>query len=224
MVFFPCAVHRDHGAEVPAVDAVHRGLQTAGPRGGQHGLAVPDQGNGHVRVGQRLQLHGPRHPGTLHRIGLHELHTGRGVVKQVPDDDGGAVGTARLAFLRYGSGLQMEADAGQGVRGLGQQINTADGGNSRQSLSPEAHGTDGVQVLGTAQLGSGVAQECRAGILGGHAAAVVRHPQKGHAAVPDLDGHLCSPGVHGVFQQLLGHRGRPLHHLTGSDQIGDMRG
>ena len=69
-----------------------------------------------------------------------------------------------------------------------------------------------------------MAQEGGAGILRGHSAAVVRDPQKGHAAVPDFDGDLGSPRVHGVFQQLLDGAGGPLHHLSGGDQIGHMGG
>ena len=69
-----------------------------------------------------------------------------------------------------------------------------------------------------------MAQERRPGILRVHAAAVVRHPEKGHAPVPDLNGHLGGPGIHGVFKQLLGNTCRTLHHLSGGDQIGDMGG
>ena len=69
-----------------------------------------------------------------------------------------------------------------------------------------------------------MAQEGGAGILGGHAAAIVRDPQKGHAAVPDFKGDLGGTGIHGVFQQFLGNAGGTLHHLTGGNQIGDMGG
>ena len=62
------------------------------------------------------------------------------------------------------------------------------------------------------------------GILGSHAAAVVCHSQEGHAAVADLNGDLGGSRVHGVFQQLLGHGGRPLYDFTGGNQIGDMGG
>lgn len=44
------------------------------------------------------------------------------------------------------------------------------------------------------------------------------------AAVPNLNGHLGCPGVHGVFQQLLGGGGRALHYLTCGNEIGDMWG
>ena len=69
-----------------------------------------------------------------------------------------------------------------------------------------------------------MAQESGFGVHAFHAAAVVGDPQEGHAAVPDFNGHLGGAGVHGIFQQLLGHGGRTFHHLAGGDQIGDMGG
>ena len=118
----------------------------------------------------------------------------------------------------------MKARAFNGGGSLGQKIDAADGSNGGQCLTPETEGGDGGQVFGGAELGGGVAQKRGAGILGSHAAAVVRDPQEGHAAVADLDGDLGSTGVHGVFQQLLGNAGGPLHNLAGGDQIGHMGG
>ena len=69
-----------------------------------------------------------------------------------------------------------------------------------------------------------MAQKGGFGILWLHAAAVVRHPQEGHAAVPDFDGYLGCTGIHSVFQQLLDHAGRTLHHLTGGNEVGNMAG
>ena len=68
-----------------------------------------------------------------------------------------------------------------------------------------------------------MAQKGGAGILGFHAAAIVRDPQKGHAAVLDLHGDLGGTGIHGIFQQFFDNTGGTLHHLTGGDQIGNMR-
>ena len=62
------------------------------------------------------------------------------------------------------------------------------------------------------------------GVLGGHAAAVVRDPEKGHAAVPDFHGDFGRARIYRVFQQLLDHGGGALHHLTRGDQVGDMGG
>ena len=117
----------------------------------------------------------------------------------------------------------MQGGPGLGPGLAGQDIHPGHGGNSRQGLPPEAQGADGSQVPGGAQLAGGMAQKRRGQLLGRDAAAVVRHPQIGQAPVL----HLChdggSPGVQGVFQQLLGHAGGPLHHLAGGDQVGYMR-
>ena len=40
------------------------------------------------------------------------------------------------------------------------------------------------------------------------------------AAAFDMDIDAGGAGVHTVFQQLLDHRGRPLHHLAGGDLVG----
>ena len=37
-----------------------------------------------------------------------------------------------------------------------------------------------------------------------------------------VKGDLSGPGIHGILHQLLGSGSRPLHHLTGSDQIRHM--
>ena len=222
LIAVPFALHRGHVRELPAIDAVYRRLQGAASRGGEHLLAVPEEGDGHLGMGQGLELHRRRDPAALHGIGFHELHPGGGVVKQIPNDDGGALGTAGFAFLGDDTGLQMQRGAGNAPGGLGHQIDAADGGDGGQRLPPEAHGGDGGQILGGAELGGGVAEEGGAGVLGCHAAAVIRHPQKGHAPVPDFHGDLGGTGIHGVLQQLLDHAGGPLHHLTGGNQIGNM--
>ena len=58
----------------------------------------------------------------------------------------------------------------------------------------------------------------------GSAAAVVRDPEEGHAAVTDFHGDFGRARVHRVFQQLLDHGRGALHHLAGGDQIGNMGG
>ena len=55
------------------------------------------------------------------------------------------------------------------------------------------------------------------GILGEHAAAVVRDPQEGHTAVPDFHGNFGSTGIYCIFQQFLDNGCRTLYYLTGSD-------
>ena len=168
-------------------------------------------------MGQRLHLHGGGHLTALHRIGFHEFHSGGGVVEQIPDDDGGAVGTAGLLVLHDLTGLQHQADTGDAACGFGHQIDAAHRSDGGQSFAAEAHSGDGGQILGGTQLGGCVAEEGSACVLAGHAAAVVRHPQVGHATVFDLHGDLGGTGIHGVFQQFLDHGSGTLHHLAGGN-------
>ena len=223
-VALPAAVQGNHFGAVPAIDTVDGGLQGAVSRGGQDLLAVPDKLEGHLRVGKGLQLDGGSHPAPFHGVGFHKFHPGRGVEEQIPHQNGGAVRASGFGLLQNLPGLQCQTGAHQTAGGFGHQTDPADGGNGGQSFAPEAHGSDNAQILGGAQLGGGVAEKGGAGILIGHTAAVVRDPQEGHAAVPDLNGDLGGAGIHGVFQQLLDNGGWPLHHLTGGNQIGNMGG
>ena len=141
-VAVPLALHRGHGGKVPAIHAVHRRLQGAVPGGGEHGFAVPHHLDGHLRMGQGLQLYRRRHPAALYGVGFHEFHPGRGVEEQIPDDNGGAVRASGLALLGDNAPIQMQAGAEEGPGGLGHQINSAYRGNGGQCLPPEAHGGD----------------------------------------------------------------------------------
>ena len=223
-VNIPAAFHRNHFAALSAVNTVDGSGQIPVSRGGEGLLPVFQEAVSHLRMSQGLLLHYGSNPGRLGGIGFHEFHPGRGVEEQIPDNDGGTVGTAGFRLLRDGSPFQMKADSLHASGGFGEQINPADRGNGSQCLSPEAHGGNGGQILGTSELGGGMAQKGGRCVLRGNAAAVVRHPHKGHAAFPDFHSDLGGPGVHGVFQQLLDDGGRPLHHLTGGNQIGDMGG
>ena len=221
-IALPAAVHRDHFGTFSAIDAVYRRFQSAGTGGGEGLFAVPEEGEGYLWMGQCLKLDCRRDPAGFHGVGLHEFHSGRGVEEQVPDDDGGAVGTAGLGLFGDSPGLQMEAHAGERSCGLGQQVDPADGADRRQCFSAEAHGGDGCQIFGRAELAGGVTKEGGPGILGRHATAIVGDTEEGHAAVTDLYRDLGSTGIHRVLQQFFDYAGRTLHHLACGDEVGDM--
>ena len=54
-------------------------------------------------------------------------------------------------------------------------------------------------------------------------AAVIGDAQIGETPVLYLHRNGGGPGVQGVFQQLLGHAGRALHHLAGGNEVGYVR-
>ena len=214
------ALHRSQApGEVPAQGGIDGGLQLP-VAGGVEGFgAVLDEFERNIRMGQGQMLHESRHGGGLGAVLLHEFQPGGGVVKQVPDDDGGPL---RCAGLLHGAGhapLQVQRGAGSGPLLPGQNIGAADGGDGRQSLTPEAQGADPAQVLGGAQLAGGVAEERGGQLLRGDAAAVVRHPDEAHAAPLELHRHGGAMGVDGIFHQFLHHAGRPFDDLTGGDEV-----
>ena len=142
-VAFPAALHLHHLAAFSAVYTVDRGFQLTGTGGGQHFFAIADETEGHLRMGQGLQLHGCGDSATLHGVRLHEFHAGRGIEKEISYDNGGAVGTTGFGFFGDRTGFQRKTGAGNAAGSLGQQVNAADGGDGSQCLTTETHGCDG---------------------------------------------------------------------------------
>ena len=60
-------------------------------------------------------------------------------------------------------------------------------------------------------------------ILPGNAHPVVGDPKIADAPFLQLHGNGGGFGVDGIFQQLLHHRGRTLHHLSGGNQLRHLR-
>ena len=94
----------------------------------------------------------------------------------------------------------------------------------RQRLAAKAKGGNGEQVVGGAQLRSGVALEGQQGVVAVHAVAVVGDADQLPPARLNLDANAVGAGVQRILQQLLHHRSRPVHHLAGGDLVGDLVG
>ena len=219
----PRPLHRGEAqGQVPAQHGVQGGLELAVAGGEQVLLAVPEELDAHLRVGQGQPLHHGKAGCPLGGVLLHKLEPGGGVVEQVPHHHGGALGTARLLLAHHHPGLQREGGPQGGIGGAGEQLHPGHGGDGSQSFAPEAQGADGLQVVLGAQLAGGVAEEGGGGLVGGNAAAVVGDPDQGHAPVLDLHRQLVRSGVDGVLHQLLHHGGGALDHFTGCDQVGHV--
>ena len=98
---------QSHG-EVPPHGGVHRRLQVPVAGGVQQLHTIPDELEGDLRVAQGQMLHDAADGGPLGRILLHKFHPGGGVVKQVPDADGGTLRAAHLLHLTGDAPLQMQ--------------------------------------------------------------------------------------------------------------------
>ena len=208
--------------KVPAQRRIDGGQQLAVAGGVQDLLPVPQQLEGYVGMTQRQMGHHTGGGSALGGVLLHEFHPGGGIVKQVADADGGAVGTARLGDSLRHAALQMEHSAAVRAGLPGEDVHPGHGGDGGQRLAPEAQRADGGQILRAAQLAGGVAQKGGGQLLRRDAAAVVRDADIGQAAPLQLGGDGGGTGVQRVFQKLLAHGGGTLHHLTGGDQIGQM--
>ena len=85
--------------KIPAQGGIDGGAELAVAGGMEDLGAVADQLHGHLRVAQGQVGDNAGDGGTLGGVLLHKFHAGGGVVKQVPDADGGALGAAGLGDL-----------------------------------------------------------------------------------------------------------------------------
>ena len=218
----PGPLHRQKAqGQIPAQHGVNGTFQLSVSGGEQLLLAVPDELHRQLRVGQGQPLHHSEHRRTLGGVFLHEFQPGGGVKKQVPHQHGGTLGASRLLLFHQLSPFQRQGGA-QPLALVGEQFHPGHRRNGGQSLTPEAQGADGLQVVLRGDLGGGMAEKGGLALVGGDAAAVVGDADEGHAPVGDLHSDGVGPGVNGVFHQLFHHRGGPLHHLTGGNEVGHM--
>ena len=219
----PRALHRREAqGHIPAQHGVEGRLHLPVAGGEQLLLAVPEELDAHLRVGQGHPLHHGEAGRPLGGVLFQELEPGGGVVEQVAHHHCGALGAAGLFPVHHRAPLQGEGGPQILLRRAGEQLDAGDGGDGRQSLPPEAQGADGLQIVLGAQFAGGVAEKGGLRLGGGDAAAVVGNPDEAHAAVLDLHGQGVRPGVDSVLHELLDHRRGPLHHLAGGDQIGHV--
>ena len=161
------AVHRDEGVAQAAV------------AGGVQGVpAVHQRPEAYFRVRQGVAGDQVADTGGLRGWGLEELAPRGEVLEEPLYRDGGARGATSGTSGHHHPTPQLYVPAGGKVMGPGDQGHPGHGGDTGQSLAPEAQGGDGVQVRGAGDLAGGVAPESYLHFARGDAAAVVGHPQE----------------------------------------------
>ena len=155
---------------------------------------------------------------------FEELAPGGRVVKQPAHGYAGALRRAGGAHLLYVPGLEAHVRALGRTALTGGELYVRNAGDSCQRLTAEAQRADGLQPALVGELAGGVAQEGHAGVLGRHAAAVVRDADELRAAAGELHRYVARPRVDGVFNELLHRRGGPLHDLARGYEVGHVRG
>ena len=190
---------------------LHQGL---GGGRGEQGLFPGGEAELHPGVAQGQVAHGLKDLGLLCLPAFEELAAHRGVEKKIGDGDLGAPGRGRHLGEGDLPALGHQAPAAGGPGGAGDKLQAAHRGNAGEGLAPEAQGGDVQEIFFPADFAGGVAQERQGGILGGHAGAVVHHPDTAAAPLLDFHGDVAGLGVQGIFHQFLHHRGRPRDHLA----------
>ena len=153
---------------------------------------------------------------------FQELHAGRRVVEEVPDDDGGALGAAGVAEEDFFRALDLVDGADLVIGRAGQDIDPGDGGNGGQSLAAEPEGPDAVEVFLGQDLAGGMAHERVADIVPQDAGAVVGHPHVGDASVSDLHRQRSGTRVDGVLHQLFDDGRRTFDDFAGGNEVRDV--
>ena len=189
-----------------------------------HHLAVVTQDQGGVEAGERDAAHQFVDVGKFGLFAAHELAPRRGVEEEIHHLHRGAHrvgrrldGDAHLTPFRLGlPGLALLCRTG----GEGEAGDGADGG---ERLPAKAQAVDPFQIVQGRHLGGGVARQRQHQLIPGDTAAVVTNADKLGASLVDVDLDPVSPRIQAVFHQFLHHGGGPLHHLTGSNLVGQNR-
>ncbi len=182
-----------------------------------------DQRHADVEVAERDLRHEARDLRRLRGIRLEELAARRQVVEQVADLDARPLGSGDFARRGRRSAIDPDLRAGQAAPGPGPQHEAGHRGDRGQRLAAKAERADGGEIVGRGDLRGGVALQRKHGVVRRHADAVVLDAHHRLAAQLDGDRDVTRPGIDGVLDQLLDHRGRPLDDLAGGDLVGHLR-
>ena len=162
------------GDMVQFAPAVH-GQQVAGKLTAQHGidsaaqipvtrgdillLAIPQEAEADLGVGQRRVQHCIRHKGGLAGVLFEEFHPGGRVVEQVVDRDGRAYRPrTRLDAQRLAALNAVAAGVLIGL-GSGQHLDPGHAGDRGQCLAAEAQCVDMPEILRRGDLAGGMADK-----------------------------------------------------------------
>ncbi len=190
------------------------------PRCAQRLSALKEKGEADLGIGEGVLAD---HTGDVAVLGgyrFEEFTSRRYIAKKVSHYYRRPLGSGLALPSRHLPLLNADAGACRLAGSAGQDIHLRHGGDAGQGLPPKSEGGNRLQIGEVDYLARGVALKCQRHFSRRYAGAVVHDPDEAGAAAPHLDGYLSRPGVQSVFHQLLHRRGRPLHHLAGSD-LGD---
>ena len=158
----------------------------------------------------------------LNSVALEILAAGRHIVEKVAHGKVGTLGRRHLGNARLLGRGKSDFTARLVFFPAGTEGHLRNGRDAGQGLSPETEGQNLVQIFRFRDFAGRVPLETKHGIIGRHSATIVHHPDQGSAPVHDGDVNPVGSGIHGIFHQLLDHRGGTLYHLAGRNHIGQV--
>ena len=169
-------VHRQQlGGHLPAVDIVNDILQVGVARRLQLRLMVGNEFKGNVRMGKSQPLHEGTDVSRLRHGGLQKFPSGRYIIKQVADEEGGSFRCADLFQALFLPALNAVADAGVAVCRLGDELHLSHRGNTGKCLASKPQGRNMGKIFYFADLAGGMAQKRIRHLVGRNPAAIVRY-------------------------------------------------
>ena len=186
----------------------------------EDGLAVVAQMESHVETRQCQPLDHFLQVIEFGFFGLEEFASCRRIEEQVAHFHRSAHRMrGRLNARRHVSTFGLDLPGLIGVTGTRSQGQARHGADRGQGFTAEAQAHHLLQVFQITNLAGGVPGQRQRQVIGRNAAAIIAHPQQLDAALLDVDVNAFGTGVEAVFQQLLDHRRRSLHHLAGGDLV-----
>lgn len=175
------------------------------------GYLGPDQHDAFEGIDDVVQFGG---------VGFQELTSGRDIEEEVLDQ--------KVASYRTGTGL-LTCKTAAGDRKVCAkllafhtrlQLDLCNGGDGSQCLAAEPHRMEGKEVVGLADLGSGMPLEREPCIGLRHSLAVINYLDGRAACVGYQHIDVLRFGINRILHQFLDDRGRPLDDLAGCYLVG----
>ena len=191
------------------------------PCRGKKNFPIVDQSKLYIFVGKRHLRKKVDDQAAFRAVAFHKFVSGRRIIEQICNEDGGAVRTAGRFFGDHLAAMENETRSCLCLRAFGDKLTSCHCADRSQRLPAKAQRFNGIQIICGLDFAGRVAQKRRFNLICRNAAAVIGHADIGLAAVLNLHNNRGSTGIQSVFHQFFYDGNRPLDHLTRRDFVGN---
>ena len=155
---------------------------------------------------------------------FQKLHSGRGIVEKIPDNERCSLGTACVVEQRFLAALDAVTCSDLFALTARHDLNSGNCGNRGKSLSTETEGAYRIQIVRRRDLAGGVADKSLSDIIPVNSASVVRDAYIGDTASFYFKRDLIRSCVDRIFHYFLDNGGRSFDHLACGDKLRNVLG